>query len=700
MPDTIHDLYKLFEVAPTCSNEELRRSYRRLLLRYHPDLNPGSIETAATTTRHLLAAYGCLSEWRRAHPTSTPELNQEWERKAAKVVIETPTGAQITFSAITEHDAFRVSLGRIAELKQELRDAWREFGARQYDIKSALRLVRAAFQGGRPDVVDSLLTNAKLVDAAPILADMYSADEAAQIARIWGHHLCDSQQFDLAIQMLQDLLAVAGMSSLMVTELRDDLRSIHYGIAQGHFPDQKPSPATRILHLSAILKLGFELGYIYKLLAEAFYEIGDEDKARANLQCGLAIDPQLSGAKTIMRALGLISEEPRRKSERIKHLYTRPEQVPSVAAIVGWFEHDQWEQIIAHADPAQYSPRILPSARWSLGAIASVLGECNDCRALPILRTLLNSVYWDVRQNALLALAKTGGELELAELRQIRQARGENDKSVVESVAYAEARLSGAVRPVNDKDVVPAAEELLRTYSHKKYAELGRMRWRLEQAIEHSGDARSTAALPLLAASCLQMHDWTRVLKLLGGSSLPTRIGGPQPLELHIDVAAALVRGAVQSAALACLHPIYEQLSRQAQRRADAVLWDALNTFDFIGSAHYTWALGLVLKDAVFAKNPDDLLRGLHRLARIMEPIGEREMAVWLRHTLREGAPGYYYGDSHDRLNYFRPPVCDVDFVKEVKQMCEEYKPKITERLRAVLGGEGAIQGSISGLSE
>jgi hypothetical protein len=196
------------------------------------------------------------------------------------------------------------------------------------------------------------------------------------------------------------------------------------------------------------------------------------------------------------------------------------------------------------------------------------------------------------------------------------------------------------------------------------------------------------------------MHDWTRVLKLLGGSSLPTRIGGPQPLELHIDVAAALVRGAVQSAALACLHPIYEQLSRQAQRRADAVLWDALNTFDFIGSAHYTWALGLVLKDAVFAKNPDDLLRGLHRLARIMEPIGEREMAVWLRHTLREGAPGYYYGDSHDRLNYFRPPVCDVDFVKEVKQMCEEYKPKITERLRAVLGGEGAIQGSISGLSE
>jgi hypothetical protein len=450
--------------------------------------------------------------------------------------------------------------------------------------------------------------------------------------------------------------------------------------------------------LSAIVKLGFELGYIYKLLAEAFYEIGDEDKARSNLQRGFAIDPQLSGAKTIMRALGLLSEEPRRKSERIKHLYTRPDQVPSVAAVVGWFENDQWEEIIAHADPGQYSPRILPSARWSLGTIASVLGECNDCRALSILRTLLKSVYWDVRQTALLALAKIGGELELAELRRIRLERGENDKFVVESVAYAEARLSARVKTVNDKDVVQAAEALLRTYSYKKYGELGRMRWRLEQAIENSGDAQSTAALPLLAASCLQMHDWTRVLKLFGGSSLPARIGGPQPLEVHIDVASALVRGGMQSTALGCLHPIYEQLSRQAQRSAEAVLWDALSTFDFIGPAHYTWALGLVFKSAVSANNPDDLLRGLHRLARIMEPIGETEMGVWLRHTLREEAPGHYYGDSHDRLNYFRPPVCDVDFVKEVKQMCEEYKPQITERLRAVLGGERKIQGSVSGL--
>src|SRR5207249_4143526 len=100
-------------------------------------------------------------------------------------------------------------------LKEELRDAWREFGDRQYDVKAALRLVRAAFQGGRPDVLDALLGNAKLVDAAPILADMYSPDEAGGIALVWAQRLCDSGQLDLAVQLLEDASTVAGRSSLV-----------------------------------------------------------------------------------------------------------------------------------------------------------------------------------------------------------------------------------------------------------------------------------------------------------------------------------------------------------------------------------------------------------------------------------------------------------------------------------------------------
>lgn len=691
-------LYTLFEVVPGCSDEELRTSFRRLMLRWHPDQNPGSIEAATSRTRQLLAGYERLTEWRRMHPTTPGEPVDEGGREAAEVVVETATGAAFSFFG-TGRGTVGVSLGRIAELKQELRDAWAEFSTRQYDVKAALRLVRAALQGGRPDVVDDLLRNSKLVDAAPILADMYPVDEAAQIVLIWAQRLRDSHKCDLAIELLQDITAVAGLNSLTVAELKDTLRSIHYGIAQGHgVGQQKPGPATRIVHLRAIVKLGFEFGYIYKLLAEALFDIGDQDGARSNLQNALAVDPQLTGAITIMRALGLLSAAPRRKdrqSERLKHVYTRLEQIPSVATIVGWFQAGEWERILAHSDPAQYSTRILPSTRYSLGAIASVLGECNDPRALSSLLTLLRSEYWDVRRSAMLALAKTGGELELTCLRKLLEGRGRNDRFVVVPIAYAEARLTGGAGTAKGKGAVNPAESQLCTSAYEPTGELGWMRWRLEQTMSNS--AQGTASLALLASYCLRMCDWTRVLKLLGVSSLPARIGDQQSAELRVAEAAAFVLGGVQSAALGCLYPVYEQMSRQAQQGSDEVLWDALNSREFIGPRHYTWALRIILRSAVSAESPGDLLSRLHRLARVMEPIGDRDMGVWLRHILRAEAPGHYYGDPHDRLNYFGPPPDDVELLTEVRQACEEYKPQIRERLRAVLGGDRGIPLPVSG---
>ena len=72
----------------------------------------------------------------------------------------------------------------------------------------------------------------------------------------------------------------------------------------------RPTARIRIEHLKAIVNLGFELGYVYKLLAESYHEIGDNDVAKAHLQKALAIDPNLSGAKKISKALGLLVAEP------------------------------------------------------------------------------------------------------------------------------------------------------------------------------------------------------------------------------------------------------------------------------------------------------------------------------------------------------------------------------------------------------
>ena len=52
----IDDPYKVLGVSPDASDEEIKRAYRRLAKKYHPDLNPGDQE-AAKKMQQVNAAY-------------------------------------------------------------------------------------------------------------------------------------------------------------------------------------------------------------------------------------------------------------------------------------------------------------------------------------------------------------------------------------------------------------------------------------------------------------------------------------------------------------------------------------------------------------------------------------------------------------------------------------------------------------------
>ena len=52
----IDDPYKVLGVSPDASDEEIKRAYRRLAKKYHPDLNPGD-EAAAKKMQQVNAAY-------------------------------------------------------------------------------------------------------------------------------------------------------------------------------------------------------------------------------------------------------------------------------------------------------------------------------------------------------------------------------------------------------------------------------------------------------------------------------------------------------------------------------------------------------------------------------------------------------------------------------------------------------------------
>ncbi|XP_047100201.1 dnaJ homolog subfamily C member 5-like [Schistocerca piceifrons] len=64
-PEPSHSLYDILQVAPSATEDEIRRAYRRLALRYHPDKNPGDQAASAERFKAVQRAYRVLGDPRR-----------------------------------------------------------------------------------------------------------------------------------------------------------------------------------------------------------------------------------------------------------------------------------------------------------------------------------------------------------------------------------------------------------------------------------------------------------------------------------------------------------------------------------------------------------------------------------------------------------------------------------------------------------
>lgn len=62
------DPYKVLEVSPSASDDEIQKAYRKLVKKYHPDVNPGD-ENAERKMREINAAYDQIRNIREGKAT-------------------------------------------------------------------------------------------------------------------------------------------------------------------------------------------------------------------------------------------------------------------------------------------------------------------------------------------------------------------------------------------------------------------------------------------------------------------------------------------------------------------------------------------------------------------------------------------------------------------------------------------------------
>ena len=647
----IDSLHHLFGLASSCSDSELRRAYCQALHEHHPDKNPDRVEAATLKTRELNEAYAILREHRVACRAG-PQGARGWQGVTGSV-----EGMEFGI-----HFGFRgVDLDAIAARKAGFRTEWERFQQEPTDPKCALELIHAAFQAERQDSVQSMLLNPILIDSASLLLSCIGGDEVWETLIRWADFLQHNQRAGDALQILDDALDMGKPSH----SVREKLRALHYSLAQHKDPTtgRKPAPEVRIHHLSHILELGFRYEYVHKLLAEAYHDCGDDEQARAHLSEAYRINPALSGAVRISRALGF-SQQGRpataKRRARRKYKYSRPEQISSPSQIRERAQQEDWTYILGFANPEDNSPPVLPKSRNTLREIAKCLGKCDQPQAREALATLLQSTdYWDVRESAIASLSTIGDNRTLKSLQTHEPGNTREYSQLKACFSYLEERmhsqLTGGVRFSSPKKLMVQAETAFAA------ANYGKARLLLENVlarIEPRHRLRKDA-VALLGRCCNEMRDTRTAVDLV--------------------------------------KPVLAEFTGESRQRIaeDLTLWLwnelVFAAYDPADDKDYLLALNLHLDLALASETPEGTLGNLRRLTRWLEMLGAGASADWIRREISTQAPGTGYVDKHSREHYVRAVELSAYLGQELAAFDKHLKATTSCKLRQFFEGPQAI---------
>ncbi len=263
------DLYRLLDVPPDATRDDIRRAYRRQVLEAHPDKNPHRAEWSERRTRELVYAFEVLG-----NEAKRRDYDARW--KSVRRRRHQPR----------EEDLF--------------------FFRRDDPESRALRILYLLVRG-RGAEATPILAESEAIYGPTFLGDQLDRADYLDCLFLLGEHLIAEKRYSEALDRFL---------ALYHREQRARFKRHYYALALDHlkslylrFLPRAVSPEELIATVESALRLIHwtrkETARLHLVIARAYERLGREDLAGAFVDKALRIDPGCARAKRWREEHGL-----------------------------------------------------------------------------------------------------------------------------------------------------------------------------------------------------------------------------------------------------------------------------------------------------------------------------------------------------------------------------------------------------------
>lgn len=262
--------YETLGVRSEAKTEEIKRSYRKLAKKFHPDRHPGRTKWAEENFRAIIRAYDVLRD-----PTRRSEHDRELSRLKQSQEREVVDPLRDNLESRPDDSCAQARL-TLYELLNE-------------NDKKAIEIYELQLQRDSKFDLADYLDPKDWLDCEFLLGEAYERAGRWREALRFYEHVFNEEKDDPQRYFL-DLV-------------KEKIRDIYTKrLARRSQPLQAVAIYQKVLNLGIQKKTE---AYIHKKIAEAFHKAGLAEKAISHLETAFRLEPKLKGAQKICEKLGV-----------------------------------------------------------------------------------------------------------------------------------------------------------------------------------------------------------------------------------------------------------------------------------------------------------------------------------------------------------------------------------------------------------